>query len=157
MATAANTFRAARQEDLAAIERLLAIAGLESTGVDELLKRSAGDVIVVDDASRPGELASIGALEVRGRDALLRSVAVHPAWRERRLGQALVRHLMDEARGRGIRALYLLTTTAEHFFPKLGFERLDRDAVPDEIAATHEFRSMCPASAVAMVGVLSDA
>ena len=56
-----------------------------------------------------------------------------------------------EAAGRGVRALYLLTTTAEHFFPKLGFLRTERGSVPEEIAATHEFQTMCPDSAVVMV------
>jgi amino-acid N-acetyltransferase len=146
--------RSARTADLAAIERLLAVAELESTGLAELLARQAGDVIVVDDDARPAELVGVAALEVCGEDALLRSVAVHPEWRQRRLGHALVRHVMAAASDRRLRALYLLTTTAEHFFPKLGFERIDRDAVPIGIAGTHEFQSMCPASAIAMVRAL---
>jgi N-acetylglutamate synthase-like GNAT family acetyltransferase len=40
--------------------------------------------------------------------------------------------------------------TAEHYFPAFGFAPVERDAVPAEIQDTLEFRSACPASAVAM-------
>jgi amino-acid N-acetyltransferase len=49
-----------------------------------------------------------------------------------------------------VNALYLLTTTAEHYFPRFGFTEVGRDAVPQEIRDTLEFRSACPESAVAM-------
>ena len=75
---------------------------------------------------------------------------MRPAWQRHGLGRALVRRLVCEAEVRGLRALFLLTMTAEHYFPRLGFSRVERDAVPPEIAATLEFRSACPASAVAM-------
>lgn len=145
--------RSAHRVDLPAIERMLAIAGLESTGIAELLDR-AGDVVVAGDTRRPGELAAVAAIEVCGKYALLRSVAVHPDWRQHRLGAAVVGRMVDIARQRGVRALYLLTTTAEGYFPKVGFEAVDRGAVPEEIAETEEFRSMCPASAVVMTRAL---
>jgi amino-acid N-acetyltransferase len=56
---------------------------------------------------------------------------------------------------RGMNALYLLTQTAEHYFPRFGFERVARESVPAEIAETLEFKSACPASAVAMAKALS--
>jgi amino-acid N-acetyltransferase len=49
-----------------------------------------------------------------------------------------------------MRALYLLTTTAEHYFPAFGFERTTRDRVPYAVRATSEFRSVCPDSAIVM-------
>jgi amino-acid N-acetyltransferase len=51
----------------------------------------------------------------------------------------------------GVKELYLLTTTAEKFFPKLGFDSIDRDNVPTPIQATEEFSSICPSTAVCMV------
>jgi amino-acid N-acetyltransferase len=60
-----------------------------------------------------------------------------------------------EGESRGLRALYLLTTTAEHYFPRFGFTRVDRSAVPADIRATEEFRSACPASATVMARPLS--
>lgn len=142
--------RAAHPADSAAIERLLAECDLPISGVTAIVSARPADFIVADDPDRPGELAAVGGLEVCSETALLRSVAVRPAWRKHGLGDALVRRLVSDAEGRGLRALYLLTMTAEAYFPRFGFERVGRDAVPAEIAATDEFRSTCPSTAVAM-------
>ena len=85
--------------------------------------------------------------EVGCENALLRSVAVAPEWRSRALGRQFVTQVIANAERRGIRALYLLTTTAEHYFPSFGFAPISRDAVPEDIRATEEFQSACPASA----------
>ena len=146
--------RPATRADLAAVERLLAAADLPTVGVADLFATRPGDFVVADHPGIPGELAAVGGLEVRGDTALLRSVAVDPAWRQHGLGHALVRRVVCEAESRGLDAVYLLTMTAEHYFPRFGFERIDRDTVPAEIAATLEFRSACPASAVAMAKLL---
>jgi amino-acid N-acetyltransferase len=66
------------------------------------------------------------------------------------VGRELVERVLSEAEHRGVRGLYLLTLTAEHYFPRFGFDRVAREAVPPAIADTLEFRSACPASAVAM-------
>ncbi|HSJ64660.1 MAG TPA: arsenic resistance N-acetyltransferase ArsN2 [Gemmatimonadaceae bacterium] len=142
--------RSATRADVGAAERLLAACDLPVEDLAELLRDHAADFVVADDPGTPGELAAIAGLEVRGPHALLRSVAVRPEWRKRGVGDELVRHLVCEAESRGLRALYLLTMTAERYFPRLGFERIERDSVPAEIADTREFRSTCPASAIAM-------
>ena len=144
------TLRAATAADLPAVERLLAATGLPAAGVADVFAAAPGDFVVADDPHAPGELAAVAGLEVCCANALLRSVAVQPAWRRHGLGQALVRRVVCGAGERGLRALYLLTMTAEHYFPRLGFAPVARDAVPAEIAATLEFTSACPASAVAM-------
>jgi amino-acid N-acetyltransferase len=54
------------------------------------------------------------------------------------------------AEARGLHALYLLTTTAEHYFPSFGFKKVAREEVPEAVRATDEFTRACPASAVAM-------
>jgi amino-acid N-acetyltransferase len=147
---ATPTLRAARADDLPAVLRLLADAGLPSAGVEALCATAADDFVVAEDPHAPGELAAVAGLEVCCDDALLRSVAVRPAWRRHKLGEAVVRRLVCRAEERGLRAVYLLTMTAEHYFPRFGFAPVARDAVPPEIAATVEVRSACPASAVAM-------
>ena len=37
--------------------------------------------------------------------------------------------------------MFLLTTTAERFFPKFGFEQITRDEVPETVQASVEFTS----------------
>jgi amino-acid N-acetyltransferase len=46
--------------------------------------------------------------------------------------------------------VFLLTTTAERFFPKFGFEQIDREQVPASVQQSVEFQSACPASAIVM-------
>jgi len=98
-------------------------------------------------------VGSVG-FERHGEDALLRSLAVAPAWRGHGLGAALVRRLETEAGSAGVRQLYLLTTTAEAFFARRSFRPVLRDQVPSAVAATPEFQSLCPASAVCLTRTL---
>jgi amino-acid N-acetyltransferase len=89
-------------------------------------------------------------LELLGDVALLRSLVVAPTGRNSGAGSALVRHAEDHARRRGVRNLYLLTTTAEAFFARRGYERAAREAAPAAIKATREFAGLCPASSAFM-------
>lgn len=151
------TFRAATVQDTAAIEALLVGAGLPTAGVAGLLADDPRQFVV---AEAPGEgdgVIAVAGLETCCHDALLRSVAVRDDWRRHGLGHELVRRVVAEAESRGIRALYLLTMTAEHYFPRFGFATVAREAVPPDIAGTLEFRSACPASATAMARTLTSA
>ena len=93
-------------------------------------------------------------LEGYGAVALLRSLAVAPAWQGRGLGAALLAHAERMARQRGIAALYLLTTTAEAFFTRRGYVRLAREAAPPVLHPTAEFAALCPASAACLTKAL---
>jgi len=137
------TLRPARETDLAAIERLLTASELPLAGVADHLP-----TFVVAEAE--GALVGVAGLELCRDEALLRSVAVAPEWRSRGVGRALVTRVIADAEARGIRALYLLTTTAEHYFPSFGFHRTTRDAVPAAVRATTEFQGACPDSATVM-------
>lgn len=91
------------------------------------------------------------ALDRHDDDALLRSVVVPTAGRARGIGSDLIERLMDVAAGDGIERLWLLTETAEPFFARLAFERVPREASPEAIQQTSEFRGICPASATCMM------
>ena len=58
---------------------------------------------------------------------------------------------IDQAQTSGLRALYLLTETAEGFFPRFGFTREPRENAPAAIQASTEYCSVCGPAAVAMV------
>jgi amino-acid N-acetyltransferase len=90
-------------------------------------------------------------LEMRGEHALLRSLAVRTAVRCTGLGAALVAHAEAYARANGVRAIYLLTTTAEEFFARRGYARLEREHAPPSIRSTREFADICPNSSAFMV------
>jgi amino-acid N-acetyltransferase len=89
-------------------------------------------------------------LEIFGDVALLRSLVVAPVHRGSGEGAALLRHAEDHARGLGVRDLYLLTTTAERFFVKQGYQPAPRDSAPAAIRSTREFAGICPASSAFM-------
>ena len=90
----------------------------------------------------------IVGLQFYGSDALLRSLVVSASHRAQGLGQELVEHAERHARTRGVATIYLLTTTAEHFFRSRGYVVTPRDSAPPAIRSTPEFASLCPASSV---------
>ena len=140
--------RDANPADTDAVERLLTEAELPVVGVRDALAVPASGFVVAESG---GTIIGVGGLEDCCDDVLLRSVAVTPAWKHLGVGRALVARLIAEAEARGRRAMYLLTTTAEGYFPSFGFSVIARDQVPAEVNATDEFREACPTSAVAMV------
>jgi len=54
------------------------------------------------------------------------------------------------ARDLQVPAIYLLTTTADRYFPKFGFEPIQRADVPPMVQTSVEFTSACPSSATVM-------
>lgn len=94
-------------------------------------------------------------LERHGEVALLRSLVVAPEARGQSLGSALVRHIEHHARESGVRAFYLLTTTAEEFFARRGYARTPREGAPPSIRASREFADICPASSAFMTKTIS--
>lgn len=126
---------------------LLAACGLPTDGLADHWDATW----VAADPEAPGEVVGCVALEFHGDAALLRSLATRPDRRARGLGQALFEFAMARAEERGVESVALLTTTAEPFFARRGFEAVSRDALPTSLRASAEFRGACPASAAAMI------
>jgi amino-acid N-acetyltransferase len=96
-------------------------------------------------------LVASAALELYGDAALLRSVAVAASARGRGVGQRMTRAVLDVARERGVRTVYLLTTTAADFFARhFGSRPIVRAEVPGVVQQSIEFASACPATAEVM-------
>lgn len=142
--------RPAGVNDLSGIEQLLTTSNLPTDGVADAL-----DGFIV--AEHDGKLVGVVGVEACCEYGLLRSTAVDPSWRSRGLGRQLVERAIAEAEARGLDALYLLTTTAERYFPSFGFSRTTRDAVPEPVRQTSEFQVACPASATVMTLDLTSA
>jgi amino-acid N-acetyltransferase len=135
--------RSATAGDYPAVIALLEAAGLPTAGVP----RTLDDFLVAD---RADSLAGAIGLERYGSGALLRSAVVRPGDQGAGIGAALVRALLERARDGGLREIYLLTTTAERWFPRFGFTPIEREQVPDAVRVSVEFREACPASAAVM-------
>lgn len=97
-----------------------------------------------------GRLVAAAGLELCADAVLLRSVAVAATHRGRGLATRLIDALERRARAQGRREMFLLTTTAPGFFAARGFQPVERQFVPAAVAATTEFCSLCPASALCM-------
>jgi amino-acid N-acetyltransferase len=130
--------------DLPAVLSLLQRNALPTEGVTA----DALPTFVVAEEKR--RLVGVAGLEVYQESALLRSAAVEESWRGSGVGRALIDRTLDLARERGIHDVFLLTTTAEHYFPKFGFACVSRESIPAAVQVSAEFQGACPDSAVAM-------
>ena len=136
--------RRAKKDDFGAVSALIETAKLPLDGV-----AGSFDNFVVAEGNWI-EVVGAAGLEVYGRFSLLRSVVVAPGWQGYGVGRALTGEILSRARARNIDDVFLLTTTAENFFPSFGFQRIERADIPVELEQSSELRGACPASATVM-------
>ena len=139
-----SELRPARPADWDAVTGLLSAADLP---VEDLTAAMLDTFVVATGREDCAVVVGVAGLEIHDSNALLRSLAVAPGHRSRGLGARLVEAVENEARSRGVTALYLLTTTATKFFERTGYAAHDRATVPPSLAATTEFSSLCPDTA----------
>jgi amino-acid N-acetyltransferase len=132
----------AMKGELPALEALLAEAGLPTDVAPDL-----ADLLVV---RHQGNIVGCAGMEIRGADALFRSLAVNPAYRGAGVGRRIYEALVERARAKGVEKAYLLTTTIAPLAASWGFQRIERETVPASIRETAQFQGACCASALAM-------
>jgi UDP-N-acetylmuramate: L-alanyl-gamma-D-glutamyl-meso-diaminopimelate ligase len=126
----------ARRQDIEEIRGLLRQVGL---GPDDVREDAYGNFLVLRNEN--GFVGCVG-LEVSGEDAILRSLAVNKDARGVGYGWLLADTVINVARARGVRRLYLLTDTASDFFAaKHGFRVVDLSTVGPEVASSSTFQS----------------
>ncbi len=136
-------YEEAKHSDFSAIKALLTELQLPAANVG-----TGNELFIV---ARDGEvLVGCVGIEVFGKAALLRSLAVVPARQGEGIGSALFKRAMAEALAGGAKAMYLLTTAAEKLFARFGFKPVARDEVPAEVSTSAEFSSPYPASTACM-------
>ena len=119
----AHLLRPARLSDVPGILQL--IAPLEADGSlvrrsRELLENEIGNFSIIE---WEDTLVACAALyPVDGRHGEIACIAIDPAHRNNGLGERLLASLEAEARGSGMDTLLALTTRAEHWFQRHGFE-----------------------------------
>ncbi len=135
--------------DLQQIQSLLELVELPVQGVDVHIEHF---FVVRTNTERSPVHSIIGSigLEVYGVNAVLRSLAVHPIHQGRGIGNELLSKITRYAREKGVEKLYLLTTTADHYFESHGFEVTSRNLVPQSILDSLEFKSICPSTATCL-------
>lgn len=142
-------FSSARPADLAAVRALLERCQLPTA---DLRPAHLETFVVCHDG---GEVVGAFGLELLVETALLRSLAVAPTHRGKRVGHLLWDKAHHLARDRGVRNLYLLTTTAAALFARWEFQVVSREDVPGAVRSTTEYSSLCPSTAVIMTSQLS--
>jgi amino-acid N-acetyltransferase len=143
--------RSANRDDIPAVELAIRDAELTTSG----LRDQFGESYAV--AESDGQIVGVVGIEVHGDNGLLRSAVVMPPWRGKGIGEALVRDRIEWSRRHGLRALYLLTKTAVDYFPRFGFQSIERAAAPNGIRGSVKFAEDCCATAAVMMLPLSDA
>lgn len=136
-------YRDAIVEDIKQIECLLSSYALPVNDIEENLH----NFFV---AEQDKEIAGVCGFEHYSEIALLRSMAVAEKYRENAIGKALFELFKKRIYKLKIKEVYLLTENASDYFKKIGFVEQSRQALPETILQTKQFKSICPTSAIVM-------
>jgi glycerol 3-phosphatase-2 len=140
-------FGPATGRDADGVAALLRSTGLNADGVEERL----GATVASPAGGAQSRIdATCCLVEFEGA-ALLRSVAVRDGLRRKGLGLLAVAESIQRARSAGLSQVALFTETAEPFFSRLGFRRVERSELPDGIRTSTHAQEECAESAMAMV------
>ncbi len=131
--------------DVPAVEALLSAADLPLDGAADAVA-SLG--VVARDAA--GAVVGAAALERFGSAGLLRSVVVAPGARGLGVGRAVVEEAERLAAAEGLDDLYLITETAEAWFPRLGWAPVPRSVAQAAVGESIEFTTVCRDKGVPM-------
>lgn len=135
----------ANTDNLSTIQLMLDSCGLPS---NDLTKGHLEHFYILE---KDGKAFGSVGLEIYGKHGLLRSLAIMEHVRGKGFGKLLVKQIEQYAKEQNIDDIYLLTTTAENFFARLGYSTISRKDIPSAVKKSEEFSSICPDSAAAMV------
>jgi N-acetylglutamate synthase-like GNAT family acetyltransferase len=138
-----TTIRRATSNDLGGIMHLLESASLPTLGVTDHVQHF---LVAEKDETIVGTVG----LEVYGDTALLRSAVVTADLQNKGIGSLLYDRNLDQARQLNVQRLVLLTNTAEKYFERKGFRKIDQKSVTGPITSSVEFTGACPSHAACM-------
>jgi amino-acid N-acetyltransferase len=123
----------ARTGDVRAIRRLVDLYSAERRLLSKATVALYEDVQEFWVARAAGQVVGCGALHVMWEDlAEVRTVAVDPAWRGRKIGHRIVAELLATARELGVARVFCLTFETA-FFASFGFVEIDGAPVPPRV------------------------
>ena len=137
------SYRSAGVEDLPAIIQLLDECKLPHS---DIVPGKQHFVVAEIDQ----RIIGCAGYEAYDQNGLFRSLAVKPLYRDMMIAHTMIDKIFALAQEQGIKEFFLLTTTADKFFGKLGWKMINRNDVPANIASTTEFASICPSVAICM-------
>jgi amino-acid N-acetyltransferase len=93
------------------------------------------DFYVMEDSAKPGEIIAVCALGICWEDlAEIRSLAVIEESQGKDYGSLIVNKCLEEAASLGVKKVFTLTYVTG-FFSKVGFEQIEKSALPHKIWA----------------------
>jgi len=122
---------------------LLEMVGLVTDG----LTPGMPDLFV---ANLGGLVVGCAALESDGFSGLLRSVGVLPVNRGAGIGEQLVEVVHVRARDLSLEWTYLMTTTADKYFPRFGYVHAPWDDLPSVVIGSAEYSQCSESGATVM-------
>ena len=128
--------RCANKEDLNGLREFLTRANLGCEGLSE---ETVEFFLLLEDED--GAIKGTLGMEVFADCGLLRSLVVSPGQAEKDI-VLLITQMMQLAKEKGLRSLFLATNkgVALPFFELLGFEKVARDQLPDEMYSLEHIR-----------------
>ena len=162
MTTGWRVQRVDHRDPLAPVEDIVRLIDLAGTATAAAYSRS--DVVEALNEQQPaavafasGQLVGVAVARMAGRDAHLLALALHPGWRNRGIGSALLRELDQEAIHHGaLRMLALVEPgqVGEVAFAHQGFDRVNglhlyvraASVVPEELEIVERYGGHFPAA-----------
>ena len=125
-------FKKAKLDDIDAMQKLIADdveSGVILNRSDDEIATNIRSYILAKDR---GRLVGYLALHIHSKEiAEIRSLIVHPDYRDRKIGKRMVDIALDEAKILGIKREVLALTYIADFFKKLGFVEIEKDEIPE--------------------------
>lgn len=127
---------------------VIALLQSEELPTDDLSEENLNQFLGIYSTNK--KLIGVVGLEAFPPFAMLRSLVINRNFRGKGYAQALVKAIENRVTKNAIPSLFLLTTTAEDFFQKSGYKKIERSEVPIQIKKSSQYSSLCPSSAVCM-------
>jgi amino-acid N-acetyltransferase len=127
-------------------DAIISLLQAEGLPVDDLPAELSRFYMATDN----GFVIGLIGLEVYERVGLLRSLTVKPEYRRMKIAASMVNEVENLGRSLGLKAIYLLTETAEGYFSRNGYIKIERSTAPISLQQSSEFRGVCPSTAITM-------
>ncbi len=136
---------AQEEQDERAVYALLRDAKLP---IDDLTPQHLRHFLVMREGT---DIVGVAGVEQIGKSlGLVRSIAVKEEFRAQGIASKLYRAAEEHACSMGFKEVFAMTTTIEEWLTRLGYERVARENVPEEIRQTRQFSGLCPQSVAIM-------
>ena len=99
--------------------------------------------VLLDAQDQPVGTASLLLSDMTTNQQLspwLANIYIHPLQRGKGLGKKMVQHVMNEARQRGLKTIYLFTEDQQAFYQKLGWELHHREFYENHWVAVMQYQ-----------------